>query len=169
MTASIRIALAVLLAAGLAACASKAPPAAGPAPAAVAPAPAAPAATPRVPPDAQVLGPWRIEQARSAPLADRRSARLDFRADGTIVGQASCNDFSGRYTLAADKLSIGRLATTRKACSEALMEQEDRVLTALERAARATVPPHGFLTLHDADGAVLMRASRFEPASDAAK
>lgn len=111
-----------------------------------------------------MLGEWRIEQARSAPLLDKRQARLHFGPDGQITGHASCNTFSGRYTLAGDQLKIGPLATTRKTCGDALLEQEDRVLTALERAARATVPPHGFLTVQDADGAVLMRASRFDAA-----
>jgi heat shock protein HslJ len=132
-----------------------------PPPVAAPPAPAAPAATTAAP-DPKVLGAWRIEQARSAPLIDKRAARLDFSTDGRLSGNASCNGMTASYTLAGDKLTIGKIATTRKACSEALMEQEDRVLTALERAARATVPPHGFLTLHDADGAVLMRASRFD-------
>lgn len=145
----------------LAACAATAPaPNAAP-PAAVAPAPSV-AAAPMAAPDPKVLGAWRIEQARSAPLTDRRAARLDFGPDGRLTGNASCNSITASYTLAGDKLKIGRIATTRKACGEALMEQEDRVLTALERAARATVPPHGFLTLQDAEGAVLMRASRFE-------
>ncbi|HKX93561.1 MAG TPA: META domain-containing protein, partial [Methylibium sp.] len=70
------------------------------------------------------------------------------------------NTMRGRYTLEGNALKIGAIATTRMICSEAQLEQEDRVLTALERARRAAVPPHGFLTLWDADGAVLMRASR---------
>jgi heat shock protein HslJ len=113
--------------------------------------------------DSTVLGAWIIEQARSAPLTDKRAARLFFGADGALSGNGSCNDLSARYTLLGEALKIGAMATTRKACSEPLLEQEDRVLTALERAARAAVPPHGFLTLWDADGAVLMRASRADP------
>jgi len=167
-----RLAASGLLLIALVACAATVPaphaapnatPSAAPAASAAAPAPSAtkPAA-PAVAPDPKVLGAWRIEQARSAPLTDKRAARLDFGADGRLTGHASCNSLSASYTLAGDKLKIGPIATTRKACGDALMEQEDRVLTALERAARATVPPHGFLTLQDAEGAVLMRASRFE-------
>lgn len=107
-----------------------------------------------------VLGLWIIEQARSAPLVDKRSARLNFGPGGVLSGNGSCNAIMARYTLEGQTLKIGPVGTTRKACSDALLEQEDRVLTALERAARAAVPPHGFLTLWDADGAVLMRASR---------
>lgn len=142
-----------------------APPKPTPPPQAAAPgpAPAPPQAAPSqaaVPPDPQVLGEWVIEQARSAPLLDKSKARLVFGPEGALGGHGSCNTLRGRYTLEGNRLKIGPIATTRMACSQALLEQEDRVLTALERAARATVPPHGFLTLQDADGAVLMRASR---------
>ncbi len=143
-----------LIAAGAASGAAPAPP-----PAAPASAPAAPSAAP----DPAVLGRWVIEQARSAPLTDKRQAHLVFGADGTLSGHGSCNTLRARYTLAGQALKIDAIATTRMACGEALMEQEDRVLTALERAARAAVPAHGFLTLWDADGAVLLRASRAEP------
>jgi heat shock protein HslJ len=141
----------------IAACAAPVP---APKPAPVpATAPAA-APAPVAAPDAAVLGAWIIEQARSAPLTDKSKARLVFGPDGAMSGHASCNTMRGRYTLEGNALKIGAIATTRMACSEALLEQEDRVLTALERARRAAVPPHGFLTLWDADGAVLMRASR---------
>lgn len=125
---------------------------------------AEPAAAATVP-DPAVLGLWIIEQARSAPVLDKRVARLEFGADGALTGHGGCNRLSASYTLEGNMLRIGPIGTTRMACSETLMEQEDRVLTALERAARAAVPPHGFLTLWDADGAVLLRASRAEPAS----
>ncbi len=140
----------------IAACAAPAPaPAPQPSPApAAAPAPA-PAA-----PDPAVLGAWVIEQARSAPLTDKSRARLVFGPNGALSGHGSCNSLRASYTLEGNALKIGAIAATRMACSEATMEQEDRVLTALERARRAAVPPHGFLTLWDADGAVLMRASR---------
>ncbi len=153
------------------ACATPPPPQPAPPPPAVtaaappAAASAAVPAAPATPPDPQVLGAWRIEQARSAPLLDKRQARLDLASDGTLSGHGSCNTLRGRYTLEGNRIRIGPIVTTRMACGEALMEQEDRVLTALERAVRAAVPPHGFLTLWDADGAVLMRASRLEPAA----
>lgn len=111
-------------------------------------------------PDPQVLGEWVIEQARSAPVTDKSKTRLVFGPEGALTGHGGCNTLRGRYALEGHRLSITQVATTRMACSPALMEQEDRILSALERAARATVPPHGFLTLQDADGAVLMRASR---------
>ena len=114
-------------------------------------------------PDDKVLGLWKIEQARSAPLLHKLNARIDFGADGRFSANGGCNAIAARYTLEGNALRLGPLATGRKACPEALMEQEDRVLTALERAASARVPDHGLLELLDADGTVLLRASRVPP------
>src|SRR5687767_11011553 len=128
--------------AALAGCA--APPAqtpASPTPATAA-APAATAAAPAAPPDPAVLGLWKIEQARAAPLLHKLNARLDFAPDGRLAGNGGCNSITSAYTLQGSRLTLGPLATTRKTCSEVLMEQEDRVLTALERAVTARVPPH---------------------------
>jgi heat shock protein HslJ len=152
-------------AAALAGCAAPPvqPPAGPAATAAVAP----PAAQPAVPPDPAVLGLWKIEQARAAPLLHKLHARLDFAPDGRLAGNGGCNGITSAYTLQGNRLTLGPLATTRKTCNEVLMEQEDRVLTALERAVTARVPPHGLLELLDADGTVLLRGSRLPPASAA--
>ena len=125
--------------------------------------PAPSAAKSAVPPDPAVLGLWKIEQARAAPLLHKLNARLDFAPDGRLVGNGGCNSLTSAYTLQGNRLTLGPLATTRKTCGEALMEQEDRVLTALERAVTARVPPHGLLELLDADGTVLLRGSRLPP------
>ncbi|GAP37175.1 DUF306 protein [Piscinibacter sakaiensis] len=103
---------------------------------------------------------WRIVQARSEPLLDRRQARLEFRDDGRLVGHTSCNALSADYRLDGPRLVLGALVTTRRACAPLLMEQEDRVLSALEAVATARVRPDGLLELRDADGRGLLRAVR---------
>ena len=107
-----------------------------------------------------VAGPWRIEQARSEPLLDRRQARLDFGADGRLAGHTSCNTLRATYTLVGDALKIGPIATTRMACAQRELEQEDRVLTALELARTARVRSDGLLELRDEDGRGVLRATR---------
>lgn len=111
--------------------------------------------------DRDVRGAWRIEQARTEPMYDKRLARLDFGADGKLAGHTSCNRLSGTYTLDGDRLAIGPVATTRVACARLLMEQEDRVLTALELARTARVRPDGLLELRDEDGRGVLRATRW--------
>lgn len=137
----VRWAIAAMLAAGLAGCATG--------------------------PSLEVAGAWRIEQARSAPLLDKRLARLVFGPGGALGGHTSCNRLSARYTLEGDRLVLGPVATTRMACGELQREQEDRVLTALERVATARVRPDGLLELRDAEGRGLLRATRVDAGDDA--
>ncbi|MBX3606914.1 MAG: META domain-containing protein [Piscinibacter sp.] len=116
------------------------------------------------PPARSVAGLWRIEQARSEPLLDKRHARLVFEPDGRLGGHTSCNVLTAAYTLAGDRLAIGPVAITRRTCPELQREQEDRVLTALELAATARVRDDGILELRDADGRGVLRATRIEAA-----
>ena len=114
-------------------------------------------------PASSVQGTWRIEQARSEPLLDRRRARLEFGPDGRLSGHTSCNTLRATFTLEGDRLKIGPIATTRMGCNEAEREQEDRVLTALELARTARVRPDGLLELRDEDGRGVLRATRLAP------
>ncbi len=119
---------------------------------------AAPDAAPPV--SREVHGSWVIEQARTEPILDKRRARLVLGRDGRLAGHTSCNAMSGPYTLQGDKIQFGAIATTRMACGPLLLEQEDRILTALEIAATARVRPDGLLELRDADGRGVLRATR---------
>ncbi|QTN24017.1 META domain-containing protein [Rhizobacter sp. AJA081-3] len=122
---------------------------------------AAPGAEPPAPPvSREVHGTWVIEQARTEPILDKRRARLVLGADGRLSGHTSCNAMNGPYSLSGDTIKIGAIATTRMACGPLLLEQEDRILTALELAATARVRPDGLLELRDADGRGVLRATR---------
>lgn len=75
-----------------------------------------------------------------------------FTPDGQVAGSAGCNDFSGPYTLDGTSLTVGPLVSTKKACDQAIMDQETQFLTALETP--TTVEPSGAtITLRAADGA----------------
>lgn len=121
---------------------------------------AAPSAESPAPVSREVHGTWVIEQARTEPLLDKRRARLVLGRDGRLSGHTSCNAMNGSFTLQGDALKIGPIATTRMACGPLLLEQEDRILTALEIAATARVRPDGLLELRDADGRGVLRATR---------
>jgi heat shock protein HslJ len=110
----------------------------------------------------EVRGLWRIEQARTEPIYDHSQARLDLRADGRLTGHTSCNALAADYTLDGDRLRIGTLTTSRSACSRLQLEQEDRILSALELATTARVRSDGLLELRDADGRGVLRATRLE-------
>ncbi len=120
----------------------------------------APAPSPAAPTVQEVYGPWVIEQARSAPIIDKRRARLVLGRDGRLTGHTSCNAMNASFTLQGTRLAIGPVATTRMACGELYREQEDRILTALELAASARVRDDGLLEIRDAEGRGLLRATR---------
>lgn len=109
-----------------------------------------------------VRGQWRIEQARTEPLYDRGQARLDFGAGGRLSGHTSCNTLSADYLLEGERLRIGTVTTSRQRCNRLQLEQEDRILTALELATTARVRPDGLLELREADGRGVLRATRLK-------
>ena len=64
---------------------------------------------------------------------------LQFSDDATVAGNASCNEYSGPYTVdddGANSISIGPVASTERACLEpaGVMDQELQFLAALDAA-----------------------------------
>jgi heat shock protein HslJ len=71
--------------------------------------------------------------------------------DGQVSGSAGCNQFHGKYSTDGNKLTLGPLATTRRACEEALMTQEREFLAALASAVTWSIDGN-VLDMHRADG-----------------
>lgn len=87
-------------------------------------------------------------------VAEDAELHLEFNEDGTITGFAGCNRFNARYTLDAESLRIGTVASTRRMCPpESLMEQEARLFAALQSVA-AWENRGGRCQLRTADGAL---------------
>lgn len=81
-------------------------------------------------------------------------ATATFGADGTISGSAGCNTYSGSYTETGDGgLTISPLATTRKACEDALMTLESQFLAAMGAVTTYSIAADQ-LTLRDDGGAM---------------
>lgn len=98
--------------------------------------------------------PWTVtqynngKQATVSPVLDS-TITLEFGADGTVSGNATCNTYNGSYATDGDKLTIGPLATTRMACaSDELNAQEMQYLAALQNAATFEIS-NGTLTIRD--------------------
>ncbi len=88
-----------------------------------------------------VAGDWVVTALRTATAVSL--ARAGLGADAVVrttaprPGTAGCNQFNGGYTVAGEDLTFGPLATTRKACADpAVGQQETDYLAAL--AATAT-------------------------------
>ena len=102
-------------------------------------------------------GEWNVtgynngKQAVTSPIIGT-TLTATFTADGQVGGDAGCNSYSGPYKLDGRKLTVGPLATTMKACEQAVMDQETQFLSALQTP--TTVETSGAtVTLRDASGA----------------
>lgn len=83
------------------------------------------------------------------------SITATFGEDGTLSGNAGCNQYNAGYSASEGEIEIGPAASTRKFCGEpeGLMDQEAAYLAALEQAATYTI--RGLvLELRDAQGAL---------------
>ncbi len=74
-------------------------------------------------------------------------------SDGTVSGNAGCNNYNGSYEVDGDHITIGPLATTRMFCAEpeGLMDQESQYLAALQAATTYEIKAD-VLEMFDVDG-----------------
>lgn len=109
----------------------------------------------------ELIGSWTVEFIDERPVIDRSPAFIQFAEENKVSGNSSCNRFTGSYVFSETQLSFGQAASTRMACPQALMEQEQRFLDGLSRVAQAKLE-NGMLELTDADGVLVFKASRRE-------
>lgn len=83
----------------------------------------------------RLVATWRLV----GPLGDM-PLTATFAADGHITGFGGCNTFMGQYNIDDQELSVGPLASTRRACATPeLQAQEQRFLKDLEQVTRLEV------------------------------
>ncbi len=61
---------------------------------------------------------------------------VQFGSNGDMNGNGGCNSFGGRYELNGQRLIIGPIMSTKKACQGDVMKQETGFLRALQNAHR---------------------------------
>src|SRR4029079_16516955 len=86
---------------------------------------------------------WRLSEymgpgGNAVPVPEAITASATFE-DGTVSGNAGWHDYTGPYTVDGDKLTIGPLAATKKACGPAESAVETVFLAALEKVATYSV------------------------------
>lgn len=99
-----------------------------------------------------LAGSWRLANMTEGnfptPMLPVSSTELTATfSEGKISGSGGCNRFMGGYKVDGDKLSIGPLASTFKACEQLIMTQEAKYLKALQAAQRYEVNDQG-LTIY---------------------
>jgi len=111
------------------------------------------------PTDETLQGNWHIEVIQDKSVIDRSPAHLSFHPENKLSGSASCNNLSSSYTVKGSSLAIGPIATTRRMCSPALMEQESSILQALGEVKQFQLK-QGKLSLYDQRGTLQLQAKR---------
>jgi putative lipoprotein len=78
---------------------------------------------------------WQVKTfAGQTPLADH-TITFEFDNEGNIAGDGSCNRFGGSCKIEGDKIEVGPLRSTRRACEPEIMQQEHKFLALLGAAA----------------------------------
>jgi heat shock protein HslJ len=103
---------------------------------------------------------WTVSSiGHATPPVAGTQMNLLFGADGTVTGKAGCNSFQTSYKAHDGSLEFGPVATTKMACSEPIMQQEQAFLQALG-ATRTGVLFNDVLRLHDQTGATTIVLKR---------
>lgn len=86
---------------------------------------------------------WTLSRINSAPLLPGTAITMQFK-DGVLAGFAGCNTYQAEYTAVLNDdgsytITIGQLTTSRLACPQDIMEQEQAYLQSLQQASRAVI------------------------------
>ena len=104
-------------------------------------------------------GVWQVTALGDAELIEAERLSLNFLNPGRVAGSSGCNRLVGDFTLTGEGMQFGAMGSTMMACHEPLMEQERRMLDALEQVTRFDVTEDGTLLLIGGEsGAVLLEA-----------
>ncbi len=108
-------------------------------------------------------GKWLAEDIDGGGVIDRLQATLEIHDDGMVTGMGGCNRYSGSANVGGSTIKFRPMASTRMACSPAVMKQETRFHAALEkvRAWRVDEQQHKLFLLDDG-GFDLLRFSRMD-------
>ncbi len=99
---------------------------------------------------------WVAEEVSGQPVALGVESNLLVAADGKVSGNAGCNGYFGSVIIDGQAMSFGNLGSTKIACPEPAMSQENRLLGALD-STRGYRLQNGNLLLLDGAGATLVR------------
>jgi heat shock protein HslJ/membrane-bound inhibitor of C-type lysozyme len=75
---------------------------------------------------------WTLLYIDDDPVVENSAASLTFSAAGRVAGNASCNRYTASWQLDGEALTISQAASTRMACPEPLMQQEQRFIAQLQ-------------------------------------
>ena len=77
---------------------------------------------------------WQLSEIGENTLNNDINTTLVFGEDNKLSGNGGCNNYFGTYELFTNGITISNIGSTRKMCSEEIMEQEMTYLNILENA-----------------------------------
>lgn len=108
-------------------------------------------------------GKWLAEDIDGGGVIDRLQTTLEIRDDGMVSGTGGCNRYAGSAKFDSSSLKFLPLASTRMACSAAVMKQESKFHATLEKVRAWRIDDvRRKLTLLDGQGFEMMRLSRMD-------
>lgn len=108
-------------------------------------------------------GKWLAEDIDGGGVIDRLQTTLEIRDDGLVNGMGGCNRYAGSAKIDGNAIKFLPLASTRMACSPAVMNQESKFHITLEKVRTWRIDQaQRKLLLLDRQGFELMRLSRMD-------
>lgn len=98
---------------------------------------------------------WVVQDIGGRGVIDNSRPTLLFSSDGRLSGSASCNRLVGSYSVVGSKLTISQAGITMMACAPALMDQEKRLVDALNTVKMYKIDAAGALVLSSNAGAII--------------
>jgi heat shock protein HslJ len=107
-----------------------------------------------------VQGEWVVGELDGKQMVGDTEVVLTFGPGGSFSGDSGVNRLRAGYTLEGDVLELSEILATRMAGAPELMEQESRLMAALEAARGVLVTGDDRLRLVDGGGEVLLVSLR---------
>jgi len=104
---------------------------------------------------------WLAEDIDQAGVMDMLQSTLKFDVNMNVSGSGGCNRYFGSAKVSGDEIIFSPLGSTKMACSPAVMNQEQRFLTALTAVRSWRIDAErNLLYMSNEKGGVILRFSR---------
>jgi heat shock protein HslJ len=108
-------------------------------------------------------GKWLAEDIDGGGVIDRLQTTLEIRDDGIVNGMGGCNRYAGSAKIDGTTIKFLPMASTRMACSPAVMKQESKFHSTLEKVRTWRIDEaRRKLILLDGQGFEMMRLSKMD-------
>ncbi|MHC1550711.1 META domain-containing protein [Phyllobacterium sp. K27] len=105
-------------------------------------------------------GKWLAEDIGGRGVVDNLQTTLEI-ADSRASGRGGCNRYSAAIKVEGDTVSIGPAMSTKMACAAAVMDQEQKFFSALEKVEKWKLDGTK-LVLMDSDGSAILKFSALD-------